>query len=103
MTEQVSTQLNFSVFVTIMKCKFALCILMIMAALGAKAQSQPLAALIITNAAVYTADKQRPKADAEGVIGDRIVALTSRSEIAEWGGVKPKGSGDVEVLVRRGF
>src|SRR5438552_12806172 len=103
MTEQVSTQLNFSVFVTIMKCKFALCILMIMAALGAKAQSKPSAALIITNAAVYTADKQRPKADAVAVIGDRIVAVCSRSEIDSWRGAKTKVIDAGGKLVLPGF
>ena len=69
-----------------MKGNFALCILMIMAALGANAQSKPSATLIITNAAVYTADKQRPKADAVAVIGDRVVAVCSRSEIDSWRG-----------------
>src|SRR5213083_1467064 len=103
MTEQVSTQLNFSVFVTIMKCKFALCILMIMAALGAKAQSKPSAALIITNAAVYTADKQRPKADAVAVIGDRVVAVCSRSEIDSWRGAKTKVIDAGRKLVLPGF
>src|SRR6266403_5277725 len=73
-----------------MKCKFALCILMIMAALGAKAQSKPSAALIITNAAVYTADKQRPKAEAVAVIGDRIVAVGSRGDIDLWRGPQTK-------------
>ncbi len=76
---------------------------MIMAALGAKAQSKPSAALIITNAAVYTADKQRPKADAVAVIGDRIVAVCSRSEIDSWRGAKTKVIDAGGKLVLPGF
>ncbi len=71
---------------TIMKCKFAFWFLIIMAALDANAQSKPSATLIVTNAAVYTVDKQHPKAEAVAVIGDRIVAVGSRAEIALWRG-----------------
>jgi predicted amidohydrolase YtcJ len=73
-----------------MKCKFALCFLMFMAALDANAQSKPSATLIVTNAAVYTVDKQRPKAEAVAVIGDRIVAVGSRAEIDLWRGPQTK-------------
>src|SRR6516225_10979768 len=73
---------------TIMKCKFALCVLIIMAALDANAESKPSATLIVTNAAVYTVDKQHPKAEAVAVIGDRIVAVGSRSDIDFWRGPK---------------
>jgi predicted amidohydrolase YtcJ len=59
-----------------------------MAALSANAESKPAATLIITNAAIYTVDKQRPKGEAVAVIGDRIVAVGSRSEIALWRGAK---------------
>ena len=86
-----------------MKGNFALCILMIMAALGANAQSKPSATLIITNAAVYTADKQRPKADAVAVIGDRVVAVCSRSEIDSWRGAKTKVIDAGGKLVLPGF
>src|SRR5206468_11122965 len=69
-----------------MKCKFALCVLVIMATLDANAESKPLATLIVTNAAVYTVDKQHPKAEAVAVIGDRIVAAGSRADIDLWRG-----------------
>src|SRR4029077_7937194 len=69
-----------------MKCKFTLCFLIMMAALDANAQSKPSATLIVTNAAVYTADKQQPKAEAVAVIGDRIVAVGSRADIDLWRG-----------------
>jgi predicted amidohydrolase YtcJ len=55
-----------------------------MAALDANAQSKPSATLIVTNAAVYTVDKQQPKAEAVAVIGDRIVAVGSRADIDLW-------------------
>src|SRR5256714_8837411 len=73
-----------------MKCKFALCVLVIMATLDANAQPKPSATLIVTNAAVYTVDKQQPKAEAVAVIGDRIVAVGSRAGIEFWGGPQTK-------------
>ena len=73
-----------------MKCKFALCVLIIMAALDANAQPKPSATLIVTNAGVYTVDKQRPKAEAVAVIGDRIVAVGSRADIDLWRGPQTK-------------
>jgi hypothetical protein len=90
MTEQVSTQVSLSALVTIMKCKFTLSVLFIMAALGANAESKPSATLIVTNAAVYTVDKQQPKAEAVAVIGDRIVAVGSRADIDSWRGPQTK-------------
>ncbi len=61
-----------------------------MAALDAKAQPKPSATLIVTNAAVYTVDKQRPKAEAVAVISDRIVAVGSHAEIELWRGPQTK-------------
>src|SRR5262245_30216873 len=73
-----------------MKCKFSLCLLTIMTAFDANAESKPSATLIVTNAAVYTVDKQHPKADAVAVIGDRIVAVGSRADIDLWRGPQTK-------------
>ena len=88
---------------TIMKCKFALWFLIIMAALDANAQSKPSATLIVTNAAVYTVDKQRPKAEAVAVIGDRIVAVGSRAEIELWRGLQTKVIDAAGKLLLPGF
>src|SRR4029077_21161207 len=90
MTEHLSAHVNLSAFATIMKCKFALCVLIIMAALDANAQPKPSATLIVTNAAVYTVDKRQPKAYAVAVIGDRIVAVGSRADIDLWRGPETK-------------
>src|SRR5207302_672753 len=68
---------RFRIHHTIMKYAFALCFLMIMAALDANAQPKPGATLIITNAAIYTVDNEHPRAEAVAVIGDRIVAVGS--------------------------
>src|SRR5580765_4514772 len=73
-----------------MKCKFAVCVLIIMAALDTNAQPKPSATLIVANAAVYTVDKQHPKAEAVAVIGDRIVAVGSREDIDLWRGPQTK-------------
>jgi predicted amidohydrolase YtcJ len=61
-----------------------------MAALSAQAESKPSATLIVTNAVVYTVDKQHPKAEAVAVIGDRIVAVGSRTDIDLWRGPQTK-------------
>src|SRR5947208_3918524 len=73
-----------------MKCKFAVCVLIIMAALDANAESKPSATLIVTNAAVYTVDKRQPKAEAVAVIGERIVAVGSQADIVLWRDAKTK-------------
>jgi predicted amidohydrolase YtcJ len=90
LAEQVSTKTKVSAFVTIMKCKFALCVLVFMATLNANAQSKPSASLIVTNAAVYTVDKQHLKAEAVAVIKERIVAVGSQTDIDLWRGPQTK-------------
>src|ERR1043166_1873514 len=86
-----------------MKCKFAFCILVIMAALDANAQSKPSAPLIVTNAGVYTVDKQHPKAEAVAVIRDRIVAVGSRADIDLWRGPQTEVIDAGGKLVLPGF
>jgi predicted amidohydrolase YtcJ len=54
------------------------------------AQTRPAATLIVTNANVYTVDKQHPKADAVAAIGDRIVAVGTNAEIDLWRGPDTK-------------
>jgi predicted amidohydrolase YtcJ len=73
-----------------MKCKFALCVLVFMATLNANAQSKPSASLIVTNAAVYTVEKQHLKAEAVAVIKERIVAVGSQTDIDLWRGPQTK-------------
>src|SRR6266513_2100777 len=90
MTEHVSTQLNVSTHIIIVKCKFAFCLLVIMTALKANAESKPSATLIVIKAAVYTVNKQQPKAEAVAVIGERIVAVGSRSDSDLWRGPQTK-------------
>jgi len=50
------------------------------------AQSKPAADLIITDAKIWTADKSMPWAQAVAVLGDRIVAVGSSSDIDAWRG-----------------
>jgi len=47
-------------------------------------QSSPAADLIITNAKVWTSDKSHPTAQAVAVLGDRVVAVGSNSQIQVW-------------------
>jgi predicted amidohydrolase YtcJ len=67
------------------------------------AQARPAATLIITNAAIYTVDKQLPKAGAIAVIGDRIVAVGSNAEIDLWRGPQTKVIEAGGKLVLPGF
>jgi predicted amidohydrolase YtcJ len=69
-----------------MRC--ALFVLLCCAAVTA--QTRPSAEVIITNANVYTVDKSQPKAEGVAVIGDRIVAVGSASEIDVWRGASTK-------------
>jgi predicted amidohydrolase YtcJ len=50
------------------------------------AQGKPAADLIITNAKIWTVDKSKPSAQAVAVLGDRIVAVGSITEIDAWRG-----------------
>jgi predicted amidohydrolase YtcJ len=73
-----------------MKYKFTVYFLALVTAACMSAQPKPPATLIITNAAIYTVDKQHPRAEAVAVIGDRIAALGSRAEIDLWRGPQTK-------------
>jgi len=72
-------------------------------AVCANAQPKPSATLIITNAAVYTVDKQHPTAEAVAVIGDRVVAVGSSTEIDLWRGPETKVIDVGRKLVLPGF
>src|ERR1043166_3811110 len=83
--------------------KMAVCFFLLMSAVCASAQPKPSATLIITNASVYTVDKQHPKAEAVAVIGDRIVAVGSNAEIDLWRGPESKVIDAGGKLVLPGF
>ncbi len=53
-------------------------------------QSKPAADLVILNAKVWTVDPARPEAEAVAVLGERIVAVGSNSEIDGWRGPKTR-------------
>src|SRR5947208_17066674 len=71
--------------------------------LVAAAQTRPAATLIVTNANVYTVDKQHPRADAVAAIGDRVVAVGSSAEIKSWRGPSTKVIDAGGKLVLPGF
>src|SRR5580704_19625033 len=60
------------------------------ACLPTQAQSKPAADLIITNAKIWTVDKTRPTAEALAVLGDRIVAVGSATDVDAWHGPQTK-------------
>lgn len=66
-------------------------------------QSRPAADLIVTNASIYTVDRQHPKADAVAVIGDRIVAVGSNADIDLWRGPQTKVIDAQGKLLMPGF
>jgi predicted amidohydrolase YtcJ len=61
--------------------------LIALAATGA-VETKPAADLVLTNARIWTVDPARPEAEGLAVIGERIVAVGSRSEIDAWRGPK---------------
>jgi predicted amidohydrolase YtcJ len=73
-----------------MKRKLAVYFLVFMSGVYGNAQPRPSATLIVTNANVYTVDKQHPTAEAVAVIGERIVAVGSRKAIDLWRGPQTK-------------
>ncbi len=86
-----------------MKYKLCIYFLILVIGMNASAHSKPFATLIITNAGIYTVDKERPKADAVAVIRDRIVAVGSNAEIDLWRGPETKVIDARGKLVLPGF
>ena len=54
--------------------------------LNASAQNRPAADLVIKNAHIWTVDHNRPTAQAVAVLGDRIVAVGTNSDVDAWRG-----------------
>ena len=66
-------------------------------------QSRPAADLIVTNANIYTVDRQHPKADAVAVISERIVAVGSNADIDLWRGPQTRVIDAQGKLLMPGF
>jgi hypothetical protein len=58
--------------------------------LASVASAKPSADMIVSNAKIWTVDPSLPQAQAVAVIGDRIVAVGTDAEIAEWRGPQTK-------------
>ena len=86
-----------------MKYELAVYPLLLVTGVFASAQPRPAATLIVTNATIYTVDKQHPKADAVAAIGDRIVAVGSSAEIDLWRGPQTSVMDAGGKLVLPGF
>ena len=86
-----------------MKHKVTIYFLALVTGTYTSAYSKPAATLMITNAAIYTVDKQHPNAEAVAVIGDRIVAVGSSAEIDLWRGPATKVIDARGKLVLPGF
>lgn len=65
---------------------FAAVLLVPFGALVLAAQTHPAADLIISNAKIWTVDKGHPTGQAVAVLGDRIVAVGSNSDVDAWRG-----------------
>jgi predicted amidohydrolase YtcJ len=86
-----------------MKFQIQLYLLILVTGVLVGAEARPAATLIITNATIYTVDKQRPRAVAIAVIGYRIVAVGSSAEIDLWRGPETKMINAGGKLVLPGF
>ena len=91
---------------SILSCSLSLQIAVLLTLAGtmwAQDQNRPAADLIITNAKVFTVDKQQPRAEAVAVLGDRIVAVGSASAIDAWRGTGTRVIDAGGKLVLPGF
>jgi len=85
-----------------MKIKTLLPLVLVLAGF-AVAQDKPAADLIVTNANVWTVDPSRPKAQAVAVVGERIVAVGTVSEVEAWRGPKTRTIDAAGKLLLPGF
>ena len=60
--------------------------MLVFASLAFADEPKPAADLIILNAKIWTVDKAQPTAEAVAVLGDRIVAVGSNSDVDAWRG-----------------
>jgi predicted amidohydrolase YtcJ len=67
------------------------------------AETTPAADLIIRNAKVWTVDKNHPSAQAVAVLGDRIVAVGSNSDVHSWRGPRTRVIDAAGKLLLPGF
>src|ERR1700730_15543507 len=86
-----------------MKYKLCIYFLILVIGMNASAHSKPFASLIITNAVIYTLDKEHPKAEAVAVFRDRVVAVGSSAEIDLWRGPETRVIDARGKLVLPGF
>jgi predicted amidohydrolase YtcJ len=77
--------MRFRFISILVSCWFLLAI-----AADAHPQAKPAADLIVTNAKIWTVDKARPQAEALAVLGDRIVAVGSSTDVDAWHGPQTK-------------
>lgn len=66
-------------------------------------QGKPAADLIVTDAKVWTVDKEKPTAQAVAVLGERIVAVGSKDEVGQWRGLSTRVIDAGGKLVLPGF
>ena len=81
---------SFPIGVLTMKCKSTIYFLLFVTVMYASAQPKPVATLIITNAAVYTVDKQHPTAEAVAVIDSRMSQSARMPRLIRGADRKPK-------------
>src|SRR5215469_466653 len=71
--------------------------------LGAQASDRPAAETIITNAKVWTVDRNHQQAEAVAIIGNRIVAVGTEAEIDGWRGPQTRIIDAAGKLLMPGF
>jgi predicted amidohydrolase YtcJ len=83
--------------------KIILRLSLLLLGIGASAQSKPAADLVIINAKVWTVDKAHPTAQAVAVLGERIVAVGSNTDVETWRGASTRVIDAAGKLVLPGF
>jgi hypothetical protein len=86
-------------FLALLLAGFSVCTV----SLAGLAQSKPSADLVVRNAKVWTVDSSAPTAQAVAVLGDRIVAVGSNSEVEAWQGSRTRVIDAAGRLLLPGF
>ncbi len=80
------TMLSFFFFARARGVRLLLASLLLSFCGSLSAQVRPAADLIVSNAKIWTVDKAHPSAQAVAVLGDRIVAVGSNTDVEAWRG-----------------
>ena len=87
----------------VVSCSAISAVLMILMCTAVQSQERPAADTIITNANVWTVDRNHPRAEAVAILGQRIAAVGSSVEMDAWRGPQTRVIDAAGKLLLPGF